>query len=158
MRYKQKLLYRFILNFLAFGTFSPAKIRSAPTFLPLLGQPYFGPNTLFHILQEEASKTITRQVIVRRREDTVFIYIGFYGLNVIKAKNIIWRLQVPGILLRFLVPEPVGISQIIFSYPVDFVMDKILGNIFNFFCRHPSINTSGLHLGRLQHDGSGSNN
>ena len=40
------------------GTSSPAKIRSAPTFLPLLGQPYFGPKALFHNLQEEANKTI----------------------------------------------------------------------------------------------------
>jgi len=30
------------LNFLAFGVFSPLNIRSAPTFLPLLGHPYFG--------------------------------------------------------------------------------------------------------------------
>jgi len=29
----------YALNFLALGTFSPLRIRSAPTFLPLLGQP-----------------------------------------------------------------------------------------------------------------------
>jgi len=34
------------LNFGAFGTFSPLKILSAPTFLPLLGHPYFGPKRL----------------------------------------------------------------------------------------------------------------
>jgi len=71
------MFYRFILNFLALGTFSPANIRSAPTFLPLLGQPYFGPKTLLHILQEDPNKTIARQVIVRRREETGFINIGF---------------------------------------------------------------------------------
>jgi len=40
------------LNFGALGTFSPLSILSAPTFLPLAGQPYFGPNTLFTKLQE----------------------------------------------------------------------------------------------------------
>jgi hypothetical protein len=34
------------LNFGALGTFSPLNILSAPTFFPLLGQPYFGPNKL----------------------------------------------------------------------------------------------------------------
>jgi hypothetical protein len=34
------------LNFDAFGTFSPLRIRSAPTFFPSLGQPYFGPKRL----------------------------------------------------------------------------------------------------------------
>ena len=42
----------YALNFFAFGTFSPLKILSAPTFLPSLGQPYFGPNKLRNILQE----------------------------------------------------------------------------------------------------------
>jgi hypothetical protein len=40
------------LNFGAFGNFSPLNILSAPTFLPLEGQPYFGPNILFTKLQE----------------------------------------------------------------------------------------------------------
>ena len=40
------------LNLGALGTFSPLKIRSAPTFLPLLGQPYFGPKILLISLQE----------------------------------------------------------------------------------------------------------
>jgi len=42
------------LNFFAFGTFSPDTIFSAPTFLPLLGQPYLGPNKL------QAGSTQTR--------------------------------------------------------------------------------------------------
>jgi hypothetical protein len=61
------------LNFLALGTFSPASILSAPTFLPLPGQPYFGPKALFHNLQEDPNKTMRTQVIRRKREDTVFI-------------------------------------------------------------------------------------
>jgi hypothetical protein len=44
--------YFYALNFFAFGTFSPLKTLSAPTFLPSLGQPYFGPNKLRNILQE----------------------------------------------------------------------------------------------------------
>ena len=46
-------LFRYDLNFDAFGTFSPLKTLSAPTFLPLAGHPYFGPNNLFHMLQED---------------------------------------------------------------------------------------------------------
>jgi hypothetical protein len=42
----------YALNFGALGTFSPLRILSATTFLPLEGQPYFGPNTLFTKLQE----------------------------------------------------------------------------------------------------------
>jgi hypothetical protein len=38
----------------ALGTFSPLNILSAPTFLPLLGHPYFGPNKLLKKLQELA--------------------------------------------------------------------------------------------------------
>ena len=47
------------LNFFAFGTFSPDTIFSAPTFFPLLGQPYLGPNKL-HAgnTQTKAPKTI----------------------------------------------------------------------------------------------------
>src|SRR3954470_16392971 len=57
--YQQKLFYA--LNFLAFGTFSPLRILSAPTFLPSLGQPYFGPNKLRNMLQEEPVVIINAQ-------------------------------------------------------------------------------------------------
>jgi hypothetical protein len=40
------------LNFGAFGNFSPLNILSAPTFLPLEGHPYFGPNVLLIKPQE----------------------------------------------------------------------------------------------------------
>jgi hypothetical protein len=39
----------YALNFGAFGTFSPLNILSAPTFLPLEGQPYFGANRLHEV-------------------------------------------------------------------------------------------------------------
>jgi len=42
----------YALNFDAFGTFSPLRIRSAPTFLPLLGQPLFCPKRLCTSPQE----------------------------------------------------------------------------------------------------------
>ena len=144
------MFYLLTLNFLALGTFSPARILSAPTFLPLLGQPYFGPKTLFHNLQEDPNKTIARQAITRRRGDTVFINIGSTG-NCTKAKNIIWRLQALGQLLRILASKPVGISHVIFRYPVDFVMYKLLGNVFNFFCRYTRVNGSRLYLGAFKY-------
>jgi hypothetical protein len=40
------------LNFFAFGGFSPLNILSAPNDLPLAGQPYLGPKTLFHTLHD----------------------------------------------------------------------------------------------------------
>lgn len=43
---------RHALNFFALGTFSPLRTRSAPTFLPSLGHPYFGPNKLRNMLQD----------------------------------------------------------------------------------------------------------
>jgi hypothetical protein len=57
------------LNFFAFGTFSPLNIRSAPTFLPLPGQPYFGPNTL----QEVAKKTrpVRKKRSAKLRKDLI---------------------------------------------------------------------------------------
>jgi L-2-hydroxyglutarate oxidase LhgO len=57
------------LNFGAVGTFSPLNILSAPTFLPLDGQPYFGPNTLFTkpqelpVLQKISSDTIKKRFL-----------------------------------------------------------------------------------------------
>ncbi len=38
------------LNLFAFGTFSPVNTRSAPTFFPLLGHPYLGPNKLQELI------------------------------------------------------------------------------------------------------------
>jgi hypothetical protein len=46
------------LNLGALGTFSPLKILSAPTFLPLLGHPYLGPKILLISLQELLQKMI----------------------------------------------------------------------------------------------------
>lgn len=50
----------------------------------------------------------------------------FFRLNVIKAKHIISCLQAPCLLPWHLFTEPVSVFQIIFCYPVDFVMDKLL--------------------------------
>jgi hypothetical protein len=55
------------LNFGAFGTFSPLNILSAPTFLPLLGHPYFGPNKLLknpHELKLEDKMTQRRKMTI----------------------------------------------------------------------------------------------
>jgi hypothetical protein len=63
------------LNF-GFDTFSPLNIRSAPTFLPSLGQPYFGPNRLCIHPQEE--KPIDK-IIRRIRKETPFGRLYWYG-------------------------------------------------------------------------------
>ena len=64
----------YALNFLAFGTFSPLRILSAPTFLPLLGQPYFGPNKFRNTLQDEPVVIIKRQAKMSTiLRDLVFI-------------------------------------------------------------------------------------
>jgi hypothetical protein len=64
----------YALNFFAFGAFSPLNTLSAPTFLPSLGQPYFGPNKLRNKLQDEpvvkAKKQAKMSMIWR---DLVFI-------------------------------------------------------------------------------------
>jgi hypothetical protein len=66
----------YALNFGAFGTFSPLNILSAPTFLPLEGQPYFGPNILFTKLQELIVKQIV-QITVKQRMFLPF-FIGYH--------------------------------------------------------------------------------
>lgn len=62
------------LNFLAFGTFSPLNTRSAPTFLPLLGHPYFGPNKLQELPKRRISAQ--KQTNIFR---ALFIRVIFYG-------------------------------------------------------------------------------
>ncbi len=64
------------LNFGAVGTFSPLKIRSAPTFLPSLGQPYFGPKRLFIIPQEDI--LIAKKETKRRR---IMVLGRFMGMG-----------------------------------------------------------------------------
>jgi hypothetical protein len=73
--YQQKLFYA--LNFFAFGTFSPLKTLSAPTFLPSLGQPYFGPNKLRNILHEEpvVSASVQARMMTIWRD---LIFINFF--------------------------------------------------------------------------------
>jgi len=46
----------YALNFLAFGTFSPLSIRSAPTFFPLEGQPDLGPKRPQELLHRMIKK------------------------------------------------------------------------------------------------------
>jgi hypothetical protein len=66
------------LNFGAFGSFSPLKMRSAPTFFPSLGQPLFGPKRLCNMPQEGSA--VTR--MARKR---TFMVLGvFNGLADIK--------------------------------------------------------------------------
>src|SRR5882724_2277623 len=81
------------LNLLALGTFSPLNIRSAPTFLPLLGHPYLGPKTLFHNLQELPLSRMTAKMVAIANFRAGFIRLKFYQLNAIKTKNIIPKMQ-----------------------------------------------------------------
>lgn len=70
-----KVIYA--LNFFAFGTLSPLRTRSAPTFLPSLGQPYFGPNKLRKRLQDEPVVSVTKQTNTRMIwRDLVFICVS----------------------------------------------------------------------------------
>jgi hypothetical protein len=60
----------------ALGTFSPLRIRSAPTFLPSLGQPYLGPKRLcIHPQELEPVNNIAR----RKKENMRLI--GFMGIS-----------------------------------------------------------------------------
>lgn len=78
----------YALNFGAFGTFSPLNILSAPTFLPLLGHPYFGPNTL----HETAQLQITAN---KRKNNMVLPFFMDTELKRFKPTNIFQKLQ-PG--------------------------------------------------------------
>jgi hypothetical protein len=60
------------LNFLAFGTLSPLRMRSAPTFLPLLGHPYLG-------LHEPPNKINVAQAVTAINFFTCFICGRFKG-------------------------------------------------------------------------------
>jgi hypothetical protein len=79
----------YALNFLALGSFSPLRIRSAPAFLLLAGQPYLGPNTLFQSLQEELPDTTRKQAVINTIERMVFISDNFFRLNEFQTMNII---------------------------------------------------------------------
>jgi hypothetical protein len=68
----------YALNLGAFGTFSPLNILSAPTFLPLEGQPYFGPNTLLYKLQE--LMVLQRMHSTIKKRLVLLVFIG-YGLT-----------------------------------------------------------------------------
>jgi hypothetical protein len=62
--------FAFLADFSALG--SPPSSFSAPTFLPLLGQSYLGPNRLFQTLQDgsiiakEQANNITRRVFIKK--------------------------------------------------------------------------------------------
>jgi len=62
------------LNFGALGTFSPLNILSAPTFLPLLGQPYFGPNKLL----KNPHELVLREMMARQIK-TIMGLVVFMG-------------------------------------------------------------------------------
>jgi hypothetical protein len=64
------------LNFFAFGIFSPLNNLSAPTFLPLLGQPRW-------TLHELIKKMVNENTEMRReiRIDFIRIAFFFYGLK-----------------------------------------------------------------------------
>jgi hypothetical protein len=71
------------LNFGAFGTFSPLNILSAPTFLPLLGHPYFGPNKLLKKPQELA----VIEMKTHRRKITIGLVVNIgYVINVLNLQ------------------------------------------------------------------------
>ena len=74
------------LNFFAFRAsfsafVSPPSNFSAPTFLPLLGHPYFGLKTLFHKLQDD-SRNIRVQASISKRK--VFIKVLYINENTYK--------------------------------------------------------------------------
>jgi hypothetical protein len=85
------MFYRIIydLNFLALGTLSPLNILSAPTFLPLLGQPYFGPKTL----QELPHKRKLAKAKTRMKFRAIFISIISTDINAFKSIKIIPQMQ-----------------------------------------------------------------
>jgi len=62
------------LNFFVLGGFSPLSIFSAPKALPLAGQPYLGPKTLFQTLQDEPVDTIARKAEANNMFRIVFIW------------------------------------------------------------------------------------
>ena len=64
------------LNLGGLGSFSPLKIRSAPTFFPSLGQPYFGPKRLLIMPQEE----LPMDRAARRRKNDIVLR-AFTGLT-----------------------------------------------------------------------------
>jgi len=78
----------YALNFGALGTFSPLNILSAPTFLPLEGQPYFGPNTLLYILQELPVLQRMHSTTKQKRFLPFFIWIPIDYLNLQKRFSI----------------------------------------------------------------------
>jgi hypothetical protein len=69
------------LNLGALGIFSPLNILSAPTFLPLLGHPYFGPMTLLMSLHEMLLKISA----VANRRDNMILPV-FMGINIKRNK------------------------------------------------------------------------
>jgi hypothetical protein len=58
------------LNFFAFGTFSPLNILSAPTFLPLLGQPYRAHELIKKMVKLQ--KQIRREARIGFIRDAIF--------------------------------------------------------------------------------------
>ncbi|MBS1599429.1 MAG: hypothetical protein JST75_14480 [Bacteroidetes bacterium] len=77
------------MNLGAFGTFSPLNILSAPTFFPLLGQPYFGLKTL----QETAQLQITAN---KRKKNMVLPCFMDTELKRFKPTNIFQKMQLAG--------------------------------------------------------------
>ena len=96
------MFYRdYALNFRAFGTFSPFNILSAPTLLPLAGHPYFGPNALFHKLQEVPNIKMEARREVTMKGRIVFIkWICFYGLTYLKLVILSGKCNSPTILIQ----------------------------------------------------------
>jgi hypothetical protein len=80
-------------NFGGLGSFSPLKIRSAPTFFPSLGHPYFDPKRLCIMPQEgrmEPSRVRVRKNVIVFR---AFIGLADIKINVNKPTTIIQHLQ-----------------------------------------------------------------
>jgi hypothetical protein len=64
-------IFFYALNFLAFGAFSLLNNCSAPTFLPLLGQPYFGLKTL-HDVVAKARKPTSNMILPLRMGEMIY--------------------------------------------------------------------------------------
>ena len=90
------------LNFFAFLSalmvaLSPDNTLSAPVFFPFAGQPYLGPNTLFHTLQELMLQTRqARKKTVMKERGFMLGTSVFFSLQRYKFINIIQRMQVNG--------------------------------------------------------------
>lgn len=159
-----------LLNFLAFSDAlvapgSPLRIRSAPTFFPLVGHPYLGLKTLLHNLQEETS---IRRLISTKKNLRFFMCVIACFKTKLPRNNCFRHSKTTGkvkifrnylmISLYFsLISKPICIADIIIGDSVNFAVDHFLRDIFYFPGGNACINTSGFANCTFSNYGTGSN-